>query len=117
MPPPAPEAEKGADGSRNPEALLAEIADSKNRTASTAARAQRTSEQQEADDRSHITRTVMGVLRWGVPITIGMLLLLSWLEPASAPEAIKAVVEIFKTVLLPVMTLVLGYYFGRGGKV
>lgn len=114
--PPA-DRDEGSDRDTDAQALLDAIAAGRSRTESNSANAQRSEEQREADDRSYITRTVMAALRYGLPITVVLLLVLSWLEPAAAPEAIKAVVEIFKSVLLPVMTLVLGYYFGRGGKV
>jgi hypothetical protein len=113
---PTPDPPTGQQSEADARALLEAIAESKQRTDSNAEKARRSNEQQEADDRSPITWTVTRVLGWGVPLTILMLLALAWLEPASAPEAIKAVVEIFKAVLLPVTTLVLGYYFGRGGK-
>jgi hypothetical protein len=101
----------------DPAELLAQIATDRQRSVAVDERTQRTSEEREAEDRSHITRTLMGTLRWGLPATVVMLLLLAWLDSTAASEAIKAVVEIFKAVLLPVITLVLGYYFGRGGKV
>ena len=108
----------GEPGSaHSPEALIQQILDGTERTRTNTEKAQSSIEEREADDRSHITRTVMDVLRWGLPAAILLLLLLAVLEPSSSSESIKAGVEIFKAVLLPIMTLVLGYYFGRGGKV
>ena len=107
----------GAEDASSPADLLQKILADTKRTRSNAENAKSTIEEREADDRSHITRTVMDVLRWGLPTAILLLLLLALLDPSSSSESIKAVVEIFKAVLLPIMTLVLGYYFGRGGRI
>lgn len=68
---------------------------------------------QELDDRTLITRTVTTVFFVAVPLSILVLLVLSFFSKEAAPEAIKATADILKSVLLPIMTLVLGYYFGR----
>jgi hypothetical protein len=69
---------------------------------------------QELDDRTLITRTVTTVFFVAVPGSLVLLLILSVISSASAKDAILAVTDILKSVLLPIVTLVLGYYFGRG---
>lgn len=68
----------------------------------------------ELDDRTRITGVVTTVFFISVPFALLSLLLLALISSASAGAAIAAVTDILKSVLLPIMTLVLGYYFGRG---
>ncbi len=97
--------------------LLETIVGQKQQTAQSSAAAQQSSAQQEDADRTHITRTVMDVFRWAFLLSVPLLIVLSLIMTSAAGEAIKALVDILKSVLLPIVTLVLGYYFGRGGKV
>jgi hypothetical protein len=77
---------------------------------------ERETRRQESRDRSVVTGTILTVFFVAVPLSLVALLLLSFLSKDAAPEAIKATASILKDVLLPIMTLVLGYYFGRGGR-
>jgi hypothetical protein len=67
----------------------------------------------EIEDRSNIAGTVMTVFLLALPLSILFLFILSFLENANK-DAIAAIADILKSVLMPIMTLVLGYYFGRG---
>ncbi len=69
---------------------------------------------QELGDRTRITGIVTTVFFIAVPFALLSLLLLALINGAAAGAAIGAVTDILKSVLLPIMTLVLGYYFGRG---
>ncbi len=69
---------------------------------------------QELGDRALITRTVTTVFFIAVPLSLIALLVLAFVSAASAKDAIAGITDILKSVLLPVLTLVLGYYFGRG---
>jgi hypothetical protein len=70
----------------------------------------------EAEDRSWIAKAILVVF----VISIVMLLAILWTEGAMTAKwdqvALQAV-DLIKTSVLPVVTLVLGYYFGsRSGK-
>jgi hypothetical protein len=67
----------------------------------------------EDQDRSNIAGTVMTVFLVAMPLSLLFLFILSFRENANK-EAITTIADILKSVLMPIMTLVLGYYFGRG---
>jgi hypothetical protein len=71
--------------------------------------------EQEARDRSHVTATVMAVFLVTLLVSLGALLVGGLVGGGWATIA-PHVVDILKSVVLPVVTLVLGYYFGRGGR-
>jgi len=70
---------------------------------------------QEIIDRSAITNTVMTVFGLALILCLAILLL-AGLISGKWETLGSAVADILKSVLLPVVTLVLGYYTGRGGK-
>lgn len=70
---------------------------------------------QEANDRSMITREVMEKFGYAVLIVFGLLGIEGVMSKDWA-EVSKQAVDLLKSVLLPVVTLVLGYYFGRASK-
>jgi type VI protein secretion system component VasF len=67
----------------------------------------------EIEDRSLIASTVTTVFLVALPLALTFLFMLSFFENANQ-GAIAAITDILKSVLMPIMTLVLGYYFGRG---
>ena len=71
--------------------------------------------QQEANDRSRIARVVIYgfgacILLTFVPIFIGAFRSNNW------HDAMLAGTDVLKSAVLPVVTLILGYYFGRASK-
>jgi hypothetical protein len=72
-------------------------------------------QKQEADDRSMITRVVIQVFGYSLG---GVLLVIAGLAMLSGEhrEAQASAIDLLKSVVLPIVTLVLGYYFGRAGK-
>lgn len=73
-----------------------------------------TATRQDISDRAQLAATVSSVFLLCLPASLLALLVLSFVRADSAAEAVKAIVEILKSVLLPIVTLVLGYYFARG---
>ena len=69
---------------------------------------------QDISDRAQLAATVSTVFLISVPASLLLLILLSFVQSGSANAAVGAIVEILKSVLLPIVTLVLGYYFARG---
>jgi type VI protein secretion system component VasF len=67
----------------------------------------------EIEDRSLIASTVTTVFLVALPLALSFLFVLSFFQNANQ-DAIAAIADILKSVLMPIMTLVLGYYFGRG---
>jgi hypothetical protein len=70
----------------------------------------------EAEDRSWIARAIL----WVFVISVAIVLLILWTEGIVTkewnPVALQAA-DLIKTSVLPVVTLVLGFYFGsRSGK-
>ena len=49
-----------------------------------------------------------------LPLAELALLVLSFVSSDAAGDAIEAITDLLKSVLLPIVTLVLGYCFGRG---
>jgi len=71
--------------------------------------------ERESADRSAITTTVMTVFGLALLGSL-VVLLLAGLFSGRWETLAPSVTDILKPVLLPILTLVLGYYFGRGGK-
>lgn len=69
----------------------------------------------EADDRSMIAKWVMRGAGASVAAVYLFLILKAWATGDWNASA-QVAVEILKSVILPVVTLVLGYYFGRSGR-
>jgi type VI protein secretion system component VasF len=65
--------------------------------------------QQEAGDRYLITRVVLWVFGGSIALVLVVILF-------GSRESADGAADILKSVVLPVVTLVLGYYFGRAGK-
>lgn len=69
----------------------------------------------EAEDRSWVARRIIwifvGVIAAGLGIIVlGAMMTGKW------DEATRQAVDLIKSCVFPVVTLVLGYYFGRSGK-
>jgi hypothetical protein len=70
---------------------------------------------QEADDRSWIARRVIN----GFAVSIACVLVLIAVGGAMTGQwssVIAAAVDIIKSAVVPIVTLVLGYYFGRSSR-
>jgi hypothetical protein len=69
----------------------------------------------EADDRSWIARQIIWVF---VGVIVAGLGILTWgaQETGEWEDAADQAIDLIKSTVLPVVTLVLGYYFGRSGK-
>jgi hypothetical protein len=67
-------------------------------------------------DRTKIAVTIMFVFAGSV--TAGLLLLVArgFANPYKWPEVTKDAADLIKTAVLPIVTLMLGYYFGTSGK-
>jgi hypothetical protein len=68
------------------------------------------------DPTAALAATVVRVFLVCLPLGLLALLVLSIIWAESAAEAARGIVEVLKTVLLPVVTLVLGYAFGRQAR-
>ncbi|MBV9783694.1 MAG: hypothetical protein JO264_07720 [Acidisphaera sp.] len=65
------------------------------------------------EDRSKITRTVFNILSIAIIATFVII----WTEGRSDPaDATVQALDVLKSVVLPVVTLVLGFYFGQSSK-
>jgi type VI protein secretion system component VasF len=72
-------------------------------------------QKQEADDRSMITRVVIIVFGCSMLAVLAVIVLGSIMSQKYEDLGDKAV-DLLKSTVLPIVTLVLGYYFGRAGK-
>jgi len=75
----------------------------------------RAARQQEFRDRSAVTNIIMLVFAGALVLALVTFViagLFSGRWDVLAPQ----IVDVLKSVVLPVVTLVLGYYFGRGGR-
>ncbi len=71
--------------------------------------------QQEANDRSMITREVMQQFGIAVLAVFALLALSGFMSKDWSKTADQSV-DVIKSVILPIVTLVLGYYFGKSAK-
>ena len=99
------------DSDKTLEALLADAQALEKRNVATADTADEYSKRRQADDRSHIALIIIwlfaGMIGGLLVFTlIGMVSGFAWREPADF------MLEALKTLVLPVLTLVLGFYFG-----
>lgn len=68
----------------------------------------------DVSDRARLAATVSAVFLFSLPVAVIALLLLNLIQSSAAAEAVTGIVEIRKSVLLPIVTRVLGYHFARG---
>ena len=69
----------------------------------------------EADDRSWIAKVIIGVFVAVIFAGLGILVAGAAMTGKWDAAATQAV-DLIKSAVLPIVTLVLGYYFGRSGK-
>lgn len=70
---------------------------------------------QETSDRSMITRVVIQVFGWSIAAVLLAILAAAYASGKWDTVSTQAT-DLLKSVVLPIVTLVLGYYFGRAGK-
>jgi hypothetical protein len=66
-------------------------------------------------DRSRIARQIINVFVGALLLVLIMLVIQGYMAN-SWPAAVSQATDLLKTTLLPIVTLVLGYYFGQSGK-
>lgn len=69
----------------------------------------------EADDRSWIARRIIWVFV-GTLVGGGLILILQGWQSGAWDKTASMAIDLIKSCVFPVVTLVLGYYFGRSGK-
>ena len=69
-----------------------------------------------AEDRGWIAKWIVGAFLTAIGIVYLIIFSAAWLGLYDWKEAVSIALEILKSVLLPVVTLILGYYFGQGAK-
>jgi hypothetical protein len=69
----------------------------------------------EVADRSWIARAIIGAFLAALAAIFGLIIARA-IAPGRWDEAVTLAVELFKIGLLPVVTLVLGFYFGRSDR-
>jgi hypothetical protein len=95
-------------------ALRRQIAETRAQVQETA-RAMDSGQKQEADDRSMITRVV--IIVFGLSMLAVLLVLVGSAVGSGKYEDLgDKAIDLLKSTVLPIVTLVLGYYFGRAGK-
>lgn len=67
------------------------------------------------DDRSWIARRIMLIFTTVVTLVI-VFNLVRGFQTGQWDKAAEAIAEVLKTTMLPIVTLVLGYYFGQSSK-
>lgn len=100
-------------GSETAEDILASLRQKRERVEEVGVSVADRSAGREIEDRSLIANTVTTVFLVALPLALTFLFVLSFVQSANQ-GAIAAIADILKSVLMPIMTLVLGYYFGRG---
>ena len=120
-----PIAENDQDSQETPEDARIDSADPllqlEGRASTSSARAERAGtladqvNRQEADDRSWIAKRIIGIFT-GVVGGVLAILALGGIKTGEWAAAGNQAVDLIKSAVLPVVTLVLGYYFGRSGK-
>lgn len=71
--------------------------------------------EREDDDRSWIARTIIVVFVGTIVAGLSILTLEGWMT-GDWTRTTAQVTDLIKSAVLPVVTLVLGYYFGRSGR-
>lgn len=97
----------------DPQELLRRVGTQERRISEAAETIADSAARQDISDRAQLAATVSMVFLVCLPVSLLVLLILAF-RAESATAAVSGVVEILKSVLLPVVTLVLGYYFARG---
>lgn len=95
--------------------LLAQVQRERTEVAQAEAEVERAVRQQEMRDRSAVTVMVMFVFAAALLLSL-VVLLVAGLASGKWETLAPNVADILKSVVLPIVTLVLGYYFGRGGR-
>ncbi|MGG5818189.1 hypothetical protein [Falsiroseomonas sp. HW251] len=108
VPPPA------APSEQDIEALRRQIAQAREQVQQTA-RAMDQGQIQEMNDRSMITRVVILVFGGSIGAVL-LAIVIAGIASGKAEAIATQAVDLLKSVVLPIVTLVLGYYFGRAGK-
>ncbi len=97
------------------EALQRDLSAAREQVRQSAQALERSAANQEADDRSLITRVVIGVFGASIAAVLSLIAGLA-LYSGNTDQAAAHSVDLLKSVVLPVVTLVLGYYFGRAAR-
>jgi hypothetical protein len=105
-PPPPPD--------QDVDALRRQIAETRAQLAQTA-RAMDQGQMQEVNDRSMITRVVILVFGGSIGAVL-LAIVIAGIASGQAENIATQAADLLKSVVLPIVTLVLGYYFGRAGK-
>lgn len=69
-----------------------------------------------ADDRSTIGRLVVWLFVFAIGLSVLVLLIALLLDLSQNKDLVEPVVTILSSILLPVVTLVIGYYFGTENR-
>lgn len=104
----------GAAPDQDVEALRRQIAETRAQLAQTA-RAMDQGQIQEVEDRSMITRVVILVFGGSIGAVL-LAIVIAGIASGKAENIAAQAADLLKSVVLPIVTLVLGYYFGRAGK-
>jgi hypothetical protein len=67
-------------------------------------------------DRTKIAVTIMGVFAGSVAVSLLLLTVRGFANPFAWVDVTKDVADVIKTSVLPIVTLMLGYYFGTSGR-
>jgi len=70
-------------------------------------------------DRTKIAVTIMGVFAVSIAANLILLAMRGWAnrkDPTAWIEVTKDVADLIKTSVVPIVTLMLGYYFGTSGR-
>jgi hypothetical protein len=72
-------------------------------------------DQKRDEDRSEIAKQIIYIFTGGIVIVLILLIVDGW-ATGKWDTVTSQAVDLLKSILLPVVTLILGYYFGQGGK-
>jgi len=96
------------------EALRRQIAETRAQLQQTA-RVMDQGQIQEVNDRSMITRVVIWVFGGSIGAVL-LAIVIAGIASGNPTNIADQAADLLKSVVLPIVTLVLGYYFGRAGK-
>ena len=68
-----------------------------------------------ADDRSWIARSIIWIFSAGIGVVLVLYFIEGW-QSGQWSNAASQAADLIKSVMLPVVTLILGYYFGQSHK-